>query len=75
MSMHPIAGYAEAVRLACGRLSWLEHLFTAIAHDADAGVYARSLAEVGRFIAADVADFAGDACADLVAEVTKGDAA
>ena len=75
MSMNPIAGHAEAVRLACGRLSWLEHLFSAIAHDADAGVHARSLAEVGRFIAADVADFAVDACSDLVAEVTKGGAA
>lgn len=75
MTMRHIAAHAEAIRFACDRLTWLEHLFTSIVDDPNASPHARCLGEIGRFVAADVSDFAIDACTDLLETIEKGGAA
>ncbi len=65
----------EPIRVAEGRLTWLEHLFHCIASDPQAGLRAQRLAEMGRFVASESADLANCCHAGMLECIQKGGAA
>lgn len=63
------------IRVAEERLTWLEHLFNCIATDPMAGLHAKRLAEMGRYVASDAAELADCVHADMLKAIKKGGAA
>lgn len=63
------------IRVAQERLTWLEHLFNCIATDPQAGLNAKRLAEMGRFVASGASDLADCCHADMLEAIKKGGAA
>lgn len=63
------------IRVASERLTWLENLFSIIADDPKVSLQARRLAEMGRYVASDAADYTDCAHAELLEAIQKGGAA
>lgn len=63
------------IRVSQERLTWLEHLFRCIADDPGAGLHAKRLAQMGRFVASEAADFADVSHTDMLAVIKNGGAA
>lgn len=74
MSVRSMTMHAESIRLASEGLTWLEHLFLCIANAPDAGLHAKRLAEIGRYLASDAADSADCAYAEMRSDIEKGGA-
>ena len=63
------------IRVAQERLTWLEHLFCAIADDPKTGLRVKHLAEMGRFVASEASNQADCCHADMLEAIKKGGAA
>ena len=63
------------IRVAEERLTWLEYLFNCIATEPTAGLRAKRLAEMGRYVASDAAELADCVHADMLKAIKQGGAA
>ena len=63
------------IQVAEQRLSWPENLFNCIASDPDSGLRAKRLAEMGVYVASDVAELVNYAHTDMLKAIKEGCAA